>query len=42
MEAGNTSLEMRNMGQNILDTLLKDKSMKKGAYQAIVKKYFSV
>ena len=42
VEAGNTSLKMRNMGQNIFDTLLKDKSMKKGAYQAIVKKYFSV
>ena len=40
MEAGNTSLKMRNMGQTILDTLLKDKSINKSQYQTIVKKYF--
>ena len=40
MEAGNTSLKMRNMGQTILDTLLKDKSINKTAYGKLVKKYF--
>ena len=40
MEAGNTSLKMRNMGQTILDTLLKNKSINKSSYQKIVKKYF--
>ena len=40
MEAGNTSLKMRNMGQTILDTLLKNKSLTKSSYQKIVKKYF--
>ena len=40
MEAGNTSLKMRNMGQTILDTLLKNKSLNKSSYQKIVKKYF--
>ena len=40
MQAGNTSIEMRNMGQTILDTLLKNKSINKTAYQKIVKKYF--
>ena len=40
MEAGNTSLKMRNMGQTILDTLLKNKSNNKAAYQKLVKKYF--
>ena len=29
MEAGNTSLKMRNMGQTILDTLLENGSLKK-------------
>ena len=33
MEAGNTSLKMRNMGQTILDTLLENKSINKTAYQ---------
>ena len=32
MEAGNTSLKMRNMGQTILDTLLENKSINKTAY----------
>ena len=40
MEAGNTSLKMRNMGQNILDTLLENKSINKTAYGKLVKKYF--
>ena len=40
MEAGNTSLKMRNIGQTILDTLLKNKSINKSSYQKIVKKYF--
>ena len=42
MEAGNTSIEMRNMGVSILDTLLRSKAMNKGQYQKLVKKYFSV
>ena len=40
MEAGNTSLKMRNMGQTILDTLLENKSINKAAYGKLVKKYF--
>ena len=40
MEAGNTSLKMRNMGQTILDTLLKNKSINKTTYGKLVKKYF--
>ena len=40
MEAGNTSLKMRNMGQTILDTLLENGSLKKSAYRALVRKYF--
>ena len=40
MEAGNTSIKMRNMGQTILDTLLEKKSINKTAYQKLVKKYF--
>ena len=40
MEAGNTSLKMRNMGQSILDALLHSKHMKKQQYQKLVKKYF--
>ena len=42
MEAGNTSIEMRNMGVSILDALLKSKAMNKGQYQKLVKKYFRV
>ena len=42
MEAGNTSIEMRNMGVSILDTLLKSKDINKGQYQKLVKKYFKV
>ena len=40
MEAGNTSIKMRNMGETILDTLLKDKSINKSLYGKLVKKYF--
>ena len=40
MEAGNTSIKMRNMGQTILDTLLENGSLKKSAYGALVRKYF--
>ena len=42
MEAGNTSVKMRNMGQTILDTLLRTKSINKSQYQKLVKKYFRV
>ena len=40
MEASNTSLQMRNMGQIILDALLHAGHMNKGQYQKLVKKYF--
>ena len=42
MEAGNTSIKMRNMGQTILDTLLRTKSINKSQYQKLVKKYFTI
>jgi len=42
MEAGNTSIQMRNTGQSILDALLKSKFINKGQYQKLVKKYFKV
>ena len=42
MEAGNTSVKMRNIGQTILDTLLRTKSINKSQYQKLVKKYFGV
>ena len=42
MEAGNISVKMRNMGQTILDTLLRTKSINKSQYQKLVKKYFGV
>ena len=42
MEAGNTSIEMRNMGQSILDALLRSKHMNKHQYQQLVKKYFTM
>ena len=42
MEAGNTSLQMRNMGQSILNALLHSKYINKGQYQKLVKKYFSL
>ena len=40
MEAGNTSLKMRNMGQSILDALLHAGHMNKAQFQKLVKKYF--
>ena len=42
MEAGNTSIEMRNMGQTILDALLHAKHLNKGQYRQLVKKYFAI
>ena len=39
MEAGNTSVQMRNMDQTILDTLLRSKGIQ---YQKLIKKYFRV
>ena len=41
MEAGNTSIEMRNMGQSILDALICSKHINKQQYQKLVKKYFA-
>ena len=40
MGAGNTSLQMRNIRQSILDALLHSKHINKGQYQKLVKKYF--
>ena len=40
MEAGNTSIQMRNTGQSILDALLRSKSINKSQYQKLVKNYF--
>ena len=40
MEAGNSSIEMRNMGVSILDALLRSKAMNKSQYQKLTKKYF--
>ena len=40
MEAGNTSVKMRKMGQSILDALLHSNHINKGQYQKLVKKYF--
>ena len=40
MEAGNTGVKMRNMGQSILDALLHAGHMNKQQYQKLVKKYF--
>ena len=42
MEAGNTSIKMRNMGQTILDALLHAKHLNKGQYRQLVKKYFAL
>jgi len=36
MEAGNTSIQMRNTGHSILDALLKSKSINKAQYQKLV------
>ena len=40
MEAGNTSLQIRNMGQSILDALLHAGHINKQQYQKLMKKYF--
>ena len=40
MEAGNTSIKMRNMGQTILDALLHANHINKGQYRQLVKKIF--
>ena len=42
MEAGNTSVKMRNMGQTILDALLHANHLNKGQYGKLVKKYFAL
>ena len=42
MEAGNTSVKMRNMGQTILDALLHANHINKGQYGKLVKKYFAL
>ena len=42
MEAGNTSIEMRNMRQTILDALLHAKHLNKQQYRQLVKKYFAL
>ena len=40
MEAGNTSIDIRNMGQTILDALLRSKHINKQQYQQLMNKYF--
>ena len=40
MEAGNTSLQMRNMGQSILDALLRSKHINKPQHQRLAKNIF--
>ena len=40
MEAGNTSIDTRNMGQTILDALLHSNHINKQQYGQLVKKYF--
>ena len=42
MEAGNTSIKMRNMGQTILDALLHENHINKGQYRQLVQKYFAL
>ena len=40
--AGNTSIQMRNTGVNILDTLLRMSTINKPQYNKLYKKYFKV
>ena len=40
--AGNTSIQMRNTGVNILDTLLRMSKINKPQYNKLYKKYFKV
>ena len=42
MEAGNTSVKMRDMGQTILDALLHANHLNKQQYRQLVKKYFAL
>ena len=42
MEAGNTSIKMRNMGQTILDALFRSNHINKQQYGQLVKKYFAL
>ena len=42
MEAGNTSIKMRNMGQTILDALFNANHLNKVQYGKLVKKYFAL
>ena len=40
--AGNTSIEMRNMGVALLDTLLKTLAINKPQYEKLYKNYFKI
>ena len=40
--AGNTSIDMRNMGVHILDTLLKIATINPSQYDKLYKKYFKI
>ena len=40
--AGNTSIDMRNMGLAILDTLLKTSTINKSQHNKLYKKYFKI
>ena len=40
--AGNTSIEMRNMGVSILDTLLKTSTINKSQHNKLYKRYFKI
>ena len=40
--AGNTSIDMRNMGVAILDTLLKTSTINKSQHNKLYKKYFKI
>ena len=42
ISAGNTSIDMRNMGVSILDTLLKMSSINKSQYGKLYKQYFKI
>ena len=42
MLAGNTSIDMRNMGASILDTLLKTSTINKSQKNKLYKKYFKI
>ena len=40
--AGNTNIDMRNIGVEILDTLLKASTINKSQYDKMYKKYFKI